>query len=290
MTERPQVRPGVCPTWGATSIGVCWRPSLAVVIVTHLVTRSSRGLGLAWSAHLLIRSDLRVRPLPTRTSVDLLGRCSAMRDACRRYAALYGQSPANVAGWPGRPGRATTVKRELTLRPGWGLLLPSQVLASPRCGFVSVTSCERPPTSVDVRASTGSIVTQLVTQAGRAHGCGGGRPAGLPLWRPDARSVSGPLPDDGVTTSAASANLSPVLDRDCEGVLPVVRLRRLDIRVACGGHAGVEGDRAGRTGVRRAGCSSPAARRHSRRCARTARQASRASSASSRTAISASVR
>ena len=59
------------------------------------------------------------------------------------------------------------------------------------------------------------------------------------------------------------------------------------------GRAGVEGDRAGGTGVRGAGagdCSTPVATRQSQRCAPTARPASRASSASSRTTICASVR
>jgi hypothetical protein len=42
-----------------------------------------------------------------------------MRDDCQRYAALCGQDPASAAGWPGRPGRPTTVKLQLT--PGIGL-------------------------------------------------------------------------------------------------------------------------------------------------------------------------
>jgi len=54
--------------------------------------------------------------------------------------------------------------------------------------------------------------------------------------------------------SAASTNLCPVPDWKCEDALLVVRLYRLDIRVRCG-HAGVEGDRAGGTRVRRAGAA-----------------------------------
>jgi hypothetical protein len=32
-------RAAACPAWEVPSVSVCWRPLLAVAIVTHLVTR-----------------------------------------------------------------------------------------------------------------------------------------------------------------------------------------------------------------------------------------------------------
>jgi hypothetical protein len=50
-----------------------------------------------------------------------------VRNDCRRYAALCGQNQASVARWPGRPGRPTTVKPQLTPKARWSLLLPKPV-------------------------------------------------------------------------------------------------------------------------------------------------------------------
>ena len=65
-------------------------------------------------ANHLIRGGLRTHPVPAHTSVDLPKCCSAMRNDCRCYAALCGQNPANVARWPDRSCRPTTVKPQLT--------------------------------------------------------------------------------------------------------------------------------------------------------------------------------
>jgi hypothetical protein len=118
-------------TCEAPSAGVRWCPAAHATIVTHLGTRSP---GRPRQHDHLIRSDLRARPLLAPTSVDLLGRRSTVRDDCRRYAALCGQNPASVAGWPSRLGRPRTVKPQLTPNVGSGLPVPK---------LISDSGCQR---------------------------------------------------------------------------------------------------------------------------------------------------
>jgi hypothetical protein len=68
-----------CLTWEAPSADVRWRPSLAMVTVTRLVTRLLRMPGLRWSSDLLIRREFRTYPLPAHLLADLAECCSTMR-------------------------------------------------------------------------------------------------------------------------------------------------------------------------------------------------------------------
>jgi len=85
-------------TWEAQSISVHWRLSLAGVIVTHLVTRSSHLLGLAGSPSVLIRRDLQPYRLPAYSPVDLPKCCSPLRGRQRRWVPLCGHSAARSPG------------------------------------------------------------------------------------------------------------------------------------------------------------------------------------------------
>ncbi len=62
-----------------SSTCVHWRLSLAAAIITHLVTRSPRGLRSSWLLDLLIRRLCHEHPSPAHFTSDLRKRCSLVR-------------------------------------------------------------------------------------------------------------------------------------------------------------------------------------------------------------------